>query len=221
MSNSTAPSVNPPKQRRSQETLDNLLQASRELLETTVFEELTIQQIASRAGCSVGNFYARFKNKDAILPCLLEIHYAEMEREMDATFSPEAWEGAPLNRRVDAVIDFLMAIAQRQPGLIRTLVVRNNRRPDSIPVSIRAAARRMLRRFLRFSPRTTRGDEPPCRGDRDGGRPPDGRRRNTGTNHTGCINARGDSVSFKRGLGRRAQTGSLGIPEDRLKVKLS
>ncbi len=144
MSNSTAPSVNPPKQRRSQETLDNLLQASRELLETTVFEELTIQQIASRAGCSVGNFYARFKNKDAILPCLLEIHYAEMEREMDATFSPEAWEGAPLNRRVDAVIDFLMAIAQRQPGLIRTLVVRNNQRPDSIPVSIRAAARRML-----------------------------------------------------------------------------
>lgn len=140
----TAPSVNPPKQRRSQETLDNLLQASRELLETTVFEELTIQQIASRAGCSVGNFYARFRNKDAILPCLLEMHYAEMEREMDATFSPEAWEGAPLNRRVDAVIDFLMTIAQRQPGLIRTLFLRNNQRPDSIPVSIRAAARRML-----------------------------------------------------------------------------
>lgn len=140
----TAPSVNPPKQRRSQETLDNLLQASRELLETTVFEELTIQQIASRAGCSVGNFYARFRNKDAILPCLLEMHYAEMEREMDATFSPEAWEGAPLNRRVDAVIDFLMTIAQRQPGLIRTLFLRNNQRPGSIPVSIRAAARRML-----------------------------------------------------------------------------
>lgn len=144
MSESTAQSVNTPKQRRSQETLDHLLQATRELLETTTFENLSVQMITSRAGCSVGNFYARFKNKDAILPCLLDMHYAEIEREMDTTFGLVAWDGVPLNRRVDAVVDFLMAIAQRQPGLIRTLVVRNNQRPDSIPASIRAAARRML-----------------------------------------------------------------------------
>lgn len=150
MSDSTARSVNPPKQRRSQETLDHLLRATRELLETTAFEDLTVQKITSRAGCSVGNFYARFKNKEAILLRLLDMHYAEIERDLNTKFGFEDWEGVPLKRRVDAVVDFLMAIAERQPGLIRTLVVRNNQRPDSIPASIRAAARRMLDRLYDF-----------------------------------------------------------------------
>jgi AcrR family transcriptional regulator len=150
MVDSSAPGINRPKQRRSQETLVRLLRATRELLEETVFEDLTIQQIATRAGCSVGTFYGRFRNKDAILPCLLETHYAEMEREMDAAFSGESWDVAPLNRRVDVVVDHLMSIAQRQPGLIRTLVLRNNQRPDSIPSSIRAAAPRMLARIYGF-----------------------------------------------------------------------
>jgi AcrR family transcriptional regulator len=150
MANSSAPGINRPKQRRSQETQTRLLRATRELIEETLFEDLTIQQIAARAGCSVGTFYGRFQNKDAILPCLLEAHYEQMEQEMDTAFGDEIWDGAPLARRVDAVVDHLMTIAQRQPGLIRTLVLRNNQRPDSIPSSIRAAAQRILARLYEF-----------------------------------------------------------------------
>jgi AcrR family transcriptional regulator len=147
MPTSAQPGVNEPRQRRSRETRDRLLQATAELLEERTFEDLTIQQIAARAGCSVGAFYGRFESKDAILPRLLEAHYEEMEREVDAVFGPGAWDGASLARRVDAVVDHLLSVAQRQPGLIRTLVLRNYQRPETIPASIRAAARRVLARL--------------------------------------------------------------------------
>ena len=146
MATPAQPNVNEPRQRRSRETRDRLLQATRELLEERTFEDLTIQQIATRAGCSVGAFYGRFEGKEAILPQLLQMHYAEVEREVSAAFRPEAWVGAPLERRVDAVVDHLLSVAQRQPGLIRTLVLRNYQRPETIPASIRSAARRVLAR---------------------------------------------------------------------------
>lgn len=141
---------NPPKQRRSEETLARILAATRSLLEKAVFEDLTISQIAAGAGCSVGTVYGRFKNKGAILPHLLDMHYAEMEEELGNTFNAEQWSGVPLNKRADAAIDFLVSTAQQQPGMIRTLALRNYQRPDSIPPSIRAAAKRMLTFLYEF-----------------------------------------------------------------------
>lgn len=142
--------TNQPRQQRSRETLDRLLRATRELLEDRVFEDLTIQQIATRAGCSVGTVYGRFRNKDAILPRLLEMHYEELEAETEATFDPEAWRASSLSDRVGLVVEFLVSVAIRQPGLIRTLVLRNYQRPESIPVSIRASAGRVLGRVHEF-----------------------------------------------------------------------
>jgi AcrR family transcriptional regulator len=150
VADSSVPDVNPPQQLRSQETLAHLLKATSELLETTVFEDLTIQQIAARAGCSVGTFYGRFRNKDAILPALLEKHYEELEEEMETVFGLEVGDNATLDQRISIVVDHLISVAQRQPGLIRTLVLRNNLRPNSIPASIRATAQKLLNRLYVF-----------------------------------------------------------------------
>lgn len=136
-----------PRQARSRQTQERLLQATRELLEETVFEELTIQQIAARAGCSVGTFYGRFRNKEAILPLLLETHYAELEEEIGEVFAAERWRHASLEKRVNAVVEHAASIAIRQPGLIRTLVLRNYQCPESIPASIRASAQKILDRL--------------------------------------------------------------------------
>ncbi len=141
--------INQPKQQRSRDTLDRLLRATRELLEETVFEDLTIQQIATRAGCSVGTVYGRFKNKDAILPRLLEMHYEELEAEAEEAFEPGR-RGVPLEDRVALVVRFLVSLAARQPGLIRALVLRNYQKPQSIPQSIRASAGRVLARVHGF-----------------------------------------------------------------------
>ena len=55
--------VQAPRQARSQRTFDNLLDAAEDLLNEKSFLEISINEIVSRAGSSVGSFYARFDDK--------------------------------------------------------------------------------------------------------------------------------------------------------------
>lgn len=64
--------LSPPLQRRSKETLDAISNATKELLRTRSFTELTIQDIVKEANSSAGSFYARFKGKRALLHYLHE-----------------------------------------------------------------------------------------------------------------------------------------------------
>ena len=73
--------VQAPRQARSQRTFDNLLDAAEDLLNEKSFLELSINEIVSRAGSSVGSFYARFDDKDALLRCLSERLADFTERE--------------------------------------------------------------------------------------------------------------------------------------------
>lgn len=60
-----------PKQARGRATLDALVSAGRRLVEEKSFEELSVAEISEAAGCSVGSFYLRFKDKDAFLRALV------------------------------------------------------------------------------------------------------------------------------------------------------
>lgn len=64
--------LTPPLQRRSRDTLDAISNATKELLRTRSFRELTIQEIVGAANSSAGSFYARFKGKRALLHFLHE-----------------------------------------------------------------------------------------------------------------------------------------------------
>ena len=64
--------LSPPLQRRSQATLDAISNATRQLLRTRSFTELTIQNIVTKAKSSAGAFYTRFKGKRALLHFLHE-----------------------------------------------------------------------------------------------------------------------------------------------------
>ncbi|MCS7008000.1 MAG: helix-turn-helix domain-containing protein, partial [Thermoleophilia bacterium] len=68
--------VRPPKQRRSQASLERVLEASRTLLEEGGFDTFTIQDVSQRAGVSVGAIYARFGSKVGLLRA---VHKAAME----------------------------------------------------------------------------------------------------------------------------------------------
>src|SRR6185436_4347782 len=60
-------SIRPPKQKRSQESLERVLEASVRLLEENGFDAFTIQDVSQRADVSVGAIYARFGNKESLL----------------------------------------------------------------------------------------------------------------------------------------------------------
>ncbi len=72
--------ITPPRQKRSQDTLEALLRASQRLLATKAFRDVTINDIVREAGSSSGSFYARFADKNALLHALHE-RFAERARE--------------------------------------------------------------------------------------------------------------------------------------------
>ena len=71
----TAPTlqwIRPPRQARTQETLERLLDAAEALLAEKRFEDVHITEIASRADTSVAAFYRRFNDKEGLLHALHE-----------------------------------------------------------------------------------------------------------------------------------------------------
>ncbi len=60
------------KQDRSIATQNRLIAALHNNLKTKYFEHISIKELASEANVSVGTFYRRFKNKDALLPLLYQ-----------------------------------------------------------------------------------------------------------------------------------------------------
>jgi AcrR family transcriptional regulator len=59
--------VRPPKQKRSRESYERVLDAAYGLLEENGFEGFTVQEVAARANVSVGAIYERFGNKESLL----------------------------------------------------------------------------------------------------------------------------------------------------------
>ena len=74
----------PTKQSRSRRTRDALISAAWKLLQGHPWEVISINDLVKAAGCSVGAFYARFADKEALLESLaseyLEERWAERER---------------------------------------------------------------------------------------------------------------------------------------------
>jgi AcrR family transcriptional regulator len=113
--------VRPPRQARSQETLDRILDAAEAMLEEKGWGDLGVSEIAARAGSSVGAFYARFPDKQALLHALHERFVAEAVATADAAFQPARWAGATAPEIVARIVAFLVQIQRDRRGLLRAL----------------------------------------------------------------------------------------------------
>jgi len=122
--------VRPPRQVRSQETLDRILDAAEALVAEKGFEDSPVSEIVQRAGSSVGAFYTRFHDKEGLLHALYERYYEEAVATADAALAPARWEGARVAELIPAVIQFLVSIFRERRGLMRAFVVRNHTHPE-------------------------------------------------------------------------------------------
>lgn len=75
-----------PKQSRSQETWNSILEAAAGLFAEKGYEQTTTHQIASAAGVSVGALYRYFSDKEAILRELYQREVADVRNEILAAF---------------------------------------------------------------------------------------------------------------------------------------
>ncbi len=87
--------VRPPKQRRSQETFDRVLETSTRLLEEAGFEAFTVQEVSRRSRVSVGAIYARFGSKDQLLRLVHRHAMESMRSEHDAVASADGQPTRP------------------------------------------------------------------------------------------------------------------------------
>lgn len=116
--------VSPPQQARSEQTLRRLLDAAEALIEEKGAADASIPEIVRRAGSSVGGFYARFRDKDALYRALEERFFREIYQRLDEISSPERWQGASLAEIVRPSVQELVTIFRERAALIRCFLVR-------------------------------------------------------------------------------------------------
>lgn len=111
----------PAKQQRIRETRDRLLAAGRSLIEAGGFEGTAVADIARAAGCSVGAFYFRFRDKDAFAVCVVEAAMAEAVAALRAVVAAGGLLGPDRDATVAACVDHYVTFVRRHAGLLRAL----------------------------------------------------------------------------------------------------
>jgi AcrR family transcriptional regulator len=102
-------------------------------VENRPFEQISIADIAAEAGMSVGNFYRRFRSKEAILPDLFDVYearYAAFSAEMRRV---EDFGHPDLDVRVRALVHHTMSLFRENRGLIRSLNLFSRLHPELVP----------------------------------------------------------------------------------------
>ncbi|MEO8609911.1 MAG: TetR/AcrR family transcriptional regulator [Chloroflexota bacterium] len=105
-----------PRQARSQQRVDQLLNTAETLFAELGYEVVTTNLIASRAGVPIGSLYQFFPNKEALLDGLIERYVTELRSTLDSTLSAEAVSRLTVTALVSAIIDGIAAFEASHAG---------------------------------------------------------------------------------------------------------
>lgn len=122
--------VQPAKQDRSRETQDRILRATQKLMRKESFEAISVRRIIEEAETSIGSFYARFRDKDALLPVL----FAEYEKQLQQRLL-RLEESTKAAKSLDAVAECIVShfvdMHGEIPNLMRALFEYATRSPKA------------------------------------------------------------------------------------------
>ena len=116
--------VRPPQQTRSEESLERMLDAAEEIVAKKGFEQATVAEIVQQAKSSVGAFYGRFREKNALLGCLHDRFRAEAIATADAVLNSTRWQGASVTEILSETLTFLVDVYRQRRSLFRAFMVR-------------------------------------------------------------------------------------------------
>jgi AcrR family transcriptional regulator len=116
--------VRPPQQARSHLTLSRILDASEALLAEKSWEDAGVAEIARRAGSSVGAFYSRFRDKDALLAALHQRFIEEAFATSVAALEESRWTGASICEIVRELVAFQVRVYDQRRDLLRAFILR-------------------------------------------------------------------------------------------------
>lgn len=128
-----------PQQARSRATLEKVFAAMEARLAAAGPEALKVKDIAREAGCSTGAIYERFKDREALIVAF----YAQLEdrirHETETFFAAADLSALPLDVGIDAFVDFVFGVYERDGALLVGLVALGREFP-----SLRATDRRLI-----------------------------------------------------------------------------
>jgi AcrR family transcriptional regulator len=117
--------VLPVKQERGGRTRDKLLKAGQRLIKKRDFDTMSVADIAGAAGCSVGAFYQRFRDKEAFFGALVAHYVNEARATTLALYAGHSDEDV-----IAALVTATTARFRKYTGLVRTAIRRRMNNPD-------------------------------------------------------------------------------------------
>ena len=158
----TPPSLSPPKQARSEETLSRLLKAAEALILEKGIGEVSVSEIVHGAHSSVGGFYARFRDKGELLRALEERFLVDISERLAALADAGRWGDAPLAEIVESWAAELVSVASERRNLIAAFLIRaaEDAALWADGLRFRRAAEEQIGRLLRVRTGEIRHPEP-------------------------------------------------------------
>ncbi len=102
--------VRAPKQERSRETLNRIVEAALVLIDERGVDGASVHDITRRAGASVGSFYARFRGKEELLRYLEVRLWGDATERWRAHFEDHEWGALDLAALVAALVRLLIDV---------------------------------------------------------------------------------------------------------------
>jgi AcrR family transcriptional regulator len=113
----------PPRQRRSHESLERILDAAESLIRERGFDAMTIAEVVQLSGSSVGSIYARFNNKIGLLQAVQVRYHARVQNDIFAAFSGNHPDNESLDEAVGRIVAVLCRHVLNEPELFRAFVL--------------------------------------------------------------------------------------------------
>jgi AcrR family transcriptional regulator len=113
--------VRPAHQIRSRAQRDRLLKAGERVFAEKGFWQAHVTDIVELAGCSVGSFYRRFKDKEALFFALQADMAAQTRAIMEAGFDDPRWRTEPLEDNLERLMRNTVLVMTGVQGYFRAL----------------------------------------------------------------------------------------------------
>ena len=111
----------PTHQRRSRRNRDRLLKIGERVFAMHGFADAHVSEIAALAGCSIGSFYRRFRDKEALFMALQDDMYDQAQEHIERFFAHPAGKSASLTLISFKLIETAGQEAARIKGYYRAL----------------------------------------------------------------------------------------------------
>lgn len=113
-----------PLQKRSERTSQRIIDATLALLDEKQFEEISVAEIAGKAGISIGGFYACFYSKEALLHWFDENLLEQQLRAEPAWFKVDRIKNEPLSEIIRLYLTRVAAHSYRYRTLLARIALR-------------------------------------------------------------------------------------------------